>query len=131
MRYRDLRVGRRFVGRRHRVAPVPNRLDPQVDEVRRTGELDDREQDERLRHDRADADRDRDDQGEHPERVAEHAEETAQAAERDRPADHEEHARPRDHDQRQRGEREREERGRRNHPVIVDPAANGGVRSEL
>src|SRR4029453_9809992 len=81
------------------IRSMSDRLDAEVHEVERAGELDDREDHDRLGDERADPERDRRDEGHHAERVADDAEQAAQAPERERPPDHEQHARTGDDDE--------------------------------
>ena len=105
---------RRGIRHRPRLA-VADRLDAEEDQVRRSDDLDDREHHDGLRDERPDAERDRGDGGQHPERVAEHAEQAAAAAERDGAAEHEQHARAGKDDEQHRRESEGEQVGPRDH----------------
>ena len=85
------------------VFAMADRLHSEVDQVGSAEQFDDREQHDRLRDDRTHAERNRCDERQRAEPVPEHTHQTAAPPVGERPADHEEHARPRNHDEDHRG----------------------------
>jgi hypothetical protein len=106
-------------------AAVPDRLGAENYQVGRAGQFEHREQQDGSLDERADAERHRYYLRERAHGVAGYGGYPRDAAERDRAADREQHARPGNGDQHERGDREREQMGGGQHRASVcgDPPA--------
>ncbi len=105
---------------------LPDRSNPEPDQIARTDQLDRRERGDRSFDD--DAEPDGDEEHLHVDAcsVAEHRHQRIPASEHHRPADHEHHARAGDHDQRKRQNSERHEGSRVGHVTsVVRPRGYG------
>jgi hypothetical protein len=111
---------------RHIVA-VTDRLDAEEHQVERARDLDGGEERERLLNDHSDPEGDGSGDHEGPGRVARDAQQAADPAEGERPADHEEHARSGDEHEAECGEREREDIAGGDHDVILTARPVAGV----
>jgi hypothetical protein len=108
---------------------IPDGAKAKEDDVAHADHLHDREERLRALDDRADADRDRGSLHQLSGRVAGHRGQPRATAERNRPADLEQHARAGDHDQDERRRREAEETIRRNHRGSLRPGWSGTNRA--